>query len=139
MPIIEGTRAVQKEAKGEYDFAVDGGAISQITLRASSDDIMGNEIPAGAVIMGGYIEVDTLVTSAGGNAGTISVDSEGAADLQAAVAVSGAPWSTTGRKNLVPAFTGATSVKTTARRNLKITVAVQALTAGKFRVVVFYR
>lgn len=138
MPQIEGTRRL-KEAKGEYDFAVDGGAISTITLRATAEDELGNEIPNGSVIMGGYIEVDTLVTSAGGNTGTIAVNSEGAGDLSAAAAVSGAPFSTTGRKSILPAFTGATSVKTTAKRNLAITVAVQALTAGKFRVVVFYR
>lgn len=138
MPVIEGTRGL-KQASGEYDFAVDGGAVSTITLRAAPSDSNGNEIPAGSVITGGYIEVDTLVTSASGNTGTISVSSEGAADLQAAAVTSGAPWSTTGRKAIVPVFTAGSSVKTTARRSVTITVAVAALTAGKFRVVVFYK
>jgi hypothetical protein len=40
---------------------------------------------------------------------------------------------------VVPAFTGASSVKTTATRQLAITIATAALTAGKGRVVVFYR
>ena len=62
-----------------------------------------------------------------------------AADLQAAAAVSGAPWSSTGRKSIVPAGTGATTVKTPAKRNLALTIAAAALTAGKGRVVVFYR
>lgn len=137
MPIIEGTRALQKEAKGEYDFAVDGGAASTITLRASSDDIMGNEIPAGSVIFGGYIEVDTILAS--GGAPTVAVNSEGAADLLAATAFNAAPWSTTGRKSIIPVSTGASSVKTTVKRSLAITIAVAALTGGKFRVVVFYR
>jgi hypothetical protein len=53
--------------------------------------------------------------------------------------VSGAPWSTTGRKSVIPVFTGASTVKTTVARALSIAVAVQALTAGKFRVVLFYR
>lgn len=136
MPVIEGTRRL-KEAKGEYDFAVDGGAVGTITLRASGDDVLGNEIPAGSVITGGYIEVDTLLTS--GGAATVAVASEAAGDLLAAAAVSGAPWSTTGRKSIIPAATGATTVKTTARRNLAVAVATAALTAGKFRVVVFYR
>ncbi|MFI7643735.1 hypothetical protein [Nonomuraea sp. NPDC049400] len=136
MPIIEGTRGL-KEARGEYDFAVDGGAVSTITLRSAAGDSNGNEIPAGSVITGGYIEVDTAVTS--GGAATVAVNSEGAGDLQTAAAVSGAPWSSTGRKAITPAFTVASSIKTTARRNLAVTVAAAALTAGKFRVVVFYR
>ena len=136
MPIIEGTTGL-KTAIGEFDFAVDGGAVGTITLRAQPTDATGNEIPAGSVITGGYIEVDTPFTS--GGAATVSAGSEAAADLQAAAAVSGAPWSSTGRKSIVPAGTGATSVKTTAKRALTLTVAVAALTAGKGRVVVFYR
>ncbi|MFC3986797.1 hypothetical protein [Streptosporangium jomthongense] len=136
MPVIEGTRGL-KEARGEYDFAVDGGAVSTITLRSAPGDSNGNDIPAGSVIVGGYIEVDTAVTS--GGSATVGVNSEGAGDLLAATAVSGAPWSTTGRKAITPVFTAGTSVKTTARRNLAIAIATAALTAGKFRVVVFYR
>lgn len=138
MSVIEGTTRL-KEASGEYDFAVDGGAVGAITLRSAGGASLGSELPAGSVITGGYIEVDTLVTSASSNTGTISVGSESAADLLAAAVTSGAPWSTTGRKSILPAATGATSVKTTVKRNLTITVATAALTAGKFRVVVFYR
>lgn len=136
MPVIEGTSRI-KEASGEYDFAVDGGAVSTITLRSAGGASLGNTIPAGSVITGGYLEVDTAVTS--GGAATLGVNSEGAGDLVAGTVVSGAPWSTTGRKSLIPAFTGATSLKTTAARSLAVTVGVAALTAGKFRVVVFYR
>jgi hypothetical protein len=136
MPVIEGT-TVLKTAVGEYDFAVDGGAVGTITLRSNLSDSNGNDVPAGSVVEGGYIEVDTAVTS--GGAATLSAGSEAAGDLQAATVVSGAPWSTTGRKSVVPAFTGATTVKTTVRRNLSVAVATAALTAGKFRVVVFYK
>jgi hypothetical protein len=138
MTVISGATNL-KTAQGEYDFAVDGGAISTHPRRLHRGGTLPNLIPSGSIILGGYIEVDTLVTSASGNTGTISVNAEGAADLQAAVAVSGAPWSTTGRKSITPAFTGAASVKTTTNRSLAITVAVAALTAGKFRVVVYYR
>jgi hypothetical protein len=134
MPIIEGSTGI-KTAVGEYDFAVDGGAISTITLRSSNS--LGNAVGSGAVILGGYIEVDTVVTS--GGAGTLGVNSEAAGDLLAATVVSGAPWSSTGRKSIIPVFTGATTVKTTAARALTVTVGAFALTAGKFRVVVFYR
>lgn len=136
MPIIEGTRGL-KEARGEFDFAVDGGAISSITLRSAPGDSNGNEVPAGSIIMGGYIEVDTLLTA--GGAATVGVNSEAAGDLQAAITVAGAPWSTTGRKAITPVFTAGSSVKTTVRRSLAITIAAFALTAGKFRVVVWYR
>ncbi len=136
MPQIEGTRRL-KEAKGEYDFAVDGGAIGTLTLRASSDDEIGNTIPTGSYIEGGFIEVITPLTSGGG--ATVAINSEGAGDVQAAAAVAGAPWSTGGLKSITEAFTGATGVKTTAARNLAAVIATAALTAGKFRVVVFYR
>ena len=134
MPVAEGTTGL-KTAEGEYDFAVDGGAVGSITLR--SVNAAGAALPVGAVIMGGYVDVLTAVTS--GGAGTVAINSEGAGDLVAAAAVSGAPWSTTGRKSVIPVFTGASTVKTTAARNLVATIATAALTAGKFRVVVFYR
>lgn len=136
MPIMEGTRAV-KTAVGEYDFAVDGGAVGTIVLRSAPGDSNGNEIPAGSVILGGYIEVDTALTS--GGAATVAVTAESAGDLQTATAISGDPWSSTGRKDVAPDMTGSATIKTTARRSLAITVAAAALTAGKFRVVVFYR
>ncbi len=132
MPTMEATRGL-KEAKGEYDFAVDGGGVGTITLRSDGPDSIGNDIPAGAVIMGGYVEVDTAALSA---TGTIAVQVEAAGDLVAAVGQAG--W-TVGRKSLIPVFTGATSVKTTARRSMAIVIATAAFTAGKFRVVVFYR
>lgn len=131
MAIMEGTRGL-KEWKGEYSFATDGGAISTITLRSND-----GSIPSGAIIEGGLIEVDTLLTS--GGLATVSVGAEAAGDLQAAAAISGAPWSTTGRKSIVPVFTGATTVKTTAARNPSIEIATAALTAGVFRVILFYR
>lgn len=136
MPIIEGTRGL-KEARGEYDHAVDGGAVSTITLRSAPGDSNGNEIPAGSVIQGGYLEVDTAVTSGGTPA--VSINSEAAGDLVASGTLAAAGLSTTGRKALVPAFTAATTVKTTARRSIALTVGTASLTAGKFRVVVFYR
>lgn len=136
MPIIEGTRGL-KDAVGEYDFAVDGGAISSITLRAGAADALGNTIPAGSVIEGGYVEVDTLFGAGAG--GTIAVNVESAGDIVAAAIFSGAPWSTTGRKSVIPAFTGAASIKTTVERKIVATIAVGAVTAGKMRVVVYYR
>lgn len=126
MGVIEGTTRV-KTVQADYDFAVDGGVVSTITLRGD------NTIPNGAVITGGYIDVETACASA---TGTIAVQAEGAGDILAATAEAGL---TTGRKSVVPAGTGATSVKTTASRSVKIVIATAAFTAGKFRVVLFYK
>jgi hypothetical protein len=133
MPIIEGTTSV-KTAVGEYDFAVDGGAASTITLRGSTST--GNTVPAGSVIMSGYIEVDTGVASAAGSA---AVTLEGAGDLLATVAITGAPIASTGRKAIIPVGTAATSVKTTVARAVTFTISGGTVTAGKFRVVLVYR
>lgn len=117
-----------KPAVAFYDFAVDGGAVGDIVLR-------GDSVPSGAVIVDALIQVDTALTS--GGAATVAIKTEGAADINAAAAVSGAPWSATGAKRAT--FTATTApVKTTARRTPTATVATAALTAGKFTVIVWY-
>lgn len=131
MSIAEGTRKL-KSWKGSYDFAVDGGLVSTIPLR--SDD---GDIPNGSVIEGGYIDVQTILASSGSP--TVALQAEAAGDVQAAAAFGGAPWSTTGRKSVVPAFTGATTLKTTALRIPAMVIAVAALTGGKFELVLWYR
>jgi hypothetical protein len=132
--VIEGTSGL-KEAAAEYDFAVDGGAIGTITLRGTGS--AGNGIPSGAVVLGGYVNVLTGFTT--GSAATMALQIEGAGDLVAATVVSGAPYSSTGRKSVIPAFTGATTVATTAARALTAVIATGTVTAGKLQVVVFWR
>lgn len=138
MPYTGGFPELGNEGRGDgglqvirarYDFAVDGGAVGDIDLTVGT-------VPSGAIILGGFAEVVTPPTS--GGAGTLALKVEGAADLVAAAAVSGAPWSTAGRKSLVPVFTGATTVKTTAARKVQATIATAALTAGVVDVVLFY-
>lgn len=138
MPIIETTIAEGtpgprlKMARGEYSFAVDGGAVSTIGLMGATN------IPSGATILAGWIEVQTQLTS--GGAATIAVQVEAAGDILGATAV--ASW-TTGRKNILPALTAgaltaATSVRTTAARDISAVIAAAALTAGKFSVCLIY-
>lgn len=116
--------------RGRYDFAVDGGAVADI-------DLIRDALPAGAIVLGGFVEVVTPPTS--GGAASLGLKLEGTGDLVATAVVSGAPWSTAGRKSIVPVFTGATSVKTTtATRKIQAQVTVAALTAGVFDVVLFY-
>jgi hypothetical protein len=131
MGVIEGTKGL-KTWKGSYDFAVDGGAVSTIALR--SED---GQLPNGAVVMGGYAKVTTPLTSGGAGTGALQV--EAANDTIAQAAVSGAPWSTAGRKSVIPVFTGATSLETTAARSPSFLIGTAALTAGKFDVILFYR
>lgn len=134
MPIIEGTKRT-KVWEGEWDFAVDGGAVSTIPLRSKD-----GAIPAGADIIGGYIDVQTQLTS--GGAATIGVNSEAAGDLVAAATAVGTY--TAGRKNILPAeasgsATAKNSIRTTAARVPAITVAAFALTAGKLKLTLLWR
>lgn len=135
MPIIEGSTLTPgagfgrtRRAVGLYDFAVDGGAVGDITLR-------GDTIPSGAVITDALIKVTTALTSEG--SATVAIKAEGAADINAADAISGAPWSTTGAKRADLTATSA-PVTTTAARSLVATVGTADLTAGKFTVAVEY-
>lgn len=118
-----------KVARARYSFAVDGGAIGDIDLLPSAS------IPPTSYIVGGFMEVDTIVAGAGAS---VAVKVEGAADLVAVAAVSGAPWSTTGMKAIIPVFTAASAVKTTVARKVQATISAAVLTAGIFDVVLFY-
>lgn len=119
-----------KCARARYDFSIDGGAVGAISIGATG------QIPAGAYITHGFVEVDTAATS--GGSGTLAIHVEAANDIVNAAAVSGAPWSTTGLKSIIPVATGATAVKTTAARTITATIATAALTAGVVDVVLFY-
>ena len=119
-----------KCARARWDFSVDGGAVGAISIGPTG------QIPAGAYITHGFAEVDTAVT--GGGSATLAIHVEAADDIVAAAAVSGAPWSTTGLKSIVPVATGATAKKTTAARTITATVGTAALTAGVVDVCLFY-
>ena len=135
-------------AVATYDFAVDGGAISAIGL--------GVYIPDNAVIINAWIDVITTLTSATDTA-TIAIHIQSADDLVAAIAISDASnvWDAgihgtlVNNPNLgadaahdtaleVIALYAATKVKTTAEREITATIAVAAVTAGKFNVFVEY-
>lgn len=136
MPIIELAGSVAeglgggriRMARGDYSFAADGGAVGTINL--------GAQLPAGAVVLSAYIEVTTVPTSAG--APTIALQLESAGDVQAAAAISGAPWSTTGVKLSSARTRAAAPIKLTAASQLAAVIATAALTAGAFRVYVEY-
>lgn len=125
--IGEGIRG-EKCWAGDYDFAIDGGAVGTIVLRSQD-----GPIPVGSVITRGYVDVQTACASA---TGTIALNSEGAGDI---VAAAGQASYTLGRKSIIPAATGATAIKTTAERKPSMAIATAVFTAGKFTLVLFYR
>jgi hypothetical protein len=133
MAVIEGTTRTYKLARAVYDFGTDGGAVGTITLRSTPTDMAGNTVPAGAVVLGGYIDVSVAVASA---TGTVALTLESAGDIFAAVSPTATL--TVGRKSIVPAFTGASTIKTTVARSVAMTVATAAVTAGQFTVTLFY-
>lgn len=118
-----------KSVRGRYDFSVDGGTAGDIVISSTG------AIPAGAYIVGGFMQVDTAPVGSGAS---VAVKVEGAGDIVASAAISGAPWSTTGFKDIVPDSTGSTVVVTTAARSIVATIASANLTAGVFDVVLFY-
>lgn len=115
----------------EYNFDKHGGAIGTIYLNH-------DPLPIGAVITNSYLDVLTALTS--GGAATVAVSINAADDIQAAAAVSGAPWSSTGRKDTTNPEPGTESgyIKTTAIRQLAVAIADAAVTAGRFKVVLEY-
>ena len=116
-------RCVQDNLKGcgsaIYDFAVDGGAVSTITLPLV--------IPDNAIITEAH--VDVLTDPASGGSATIALGLNTTTDLLAATAIA----SVTGILNLLPgvADTPVAPLKLTAERQLQMTIGTAALTAGK--------
>src|SRR4051794_27625014 len=137
MPIIPKAEQFSANAPGRgesqeiicnYDFATDGGLVGDIAMR-------GEAVPSGAIITDALLIVDTIPVGA---TATIAVKVEGGADIQAAAAISGAPWSTTGAKRASAMTATATPVVTTASRQPTITVGTANLTAGKLKLILKY-
>ena len=100
----------------------------------------GVTLPIHAMVVGGFVDVNTAFTSENTNNATIAISVQAANDIISAAAVSGAPYSTIGRKAIVPKANTpeSTSVKTTAAREITCTVATSALTAGKLTGYLYY-
>jgi hypothetical protein len=111
-------------------FTFDAGVVANRTQAAHGTGVT---LPINAIVIGGFYDVNTGFTSAGGNAGTIAISVEGANDIVTATAVSNAIYGTIGRKPIIPKSNtpDSTSVKCTAAREITCTVATQDLTAGK--------
>lgn len=113
----------------EYSVAADG------TVAAHS---LGDDLPADAVIIGGFVDVLKTFTSADDSA-TIALHIAGANDLVTATAISGGSniWDQ-GVHSIVPAMTGATAIKLAAAAEPQLTVAVQVITAGHLLLTLYW-
>jgi hypothetical protein len=108
----------------EYDFAVDGGAVSAIPLRCKGL----NALASGLVVTGFDLYVETTFTSAGSATAALGNSVSGTtynADFFSSAALGYAATKAT-LGYLIPSDAGAIP---------KLTVAVAALTAGKLKVV----
>jgi hypothetical protein len=100
---------------------------------------LGVTIPDKSIILGGFYQVNTTFTSAADSA-TIALSANSANDLVTAVAISDGtnPWDA-GLHVIIPVIDDLTkAIPLTAARELTATVAVQALTAGKLTLFVYY-
>lgn len=111
-----------------YDFAEHGGAISTIGL--------GVKIPDNAIITRAYYEVITTLSSSSAELATVSIDipTDDVAGILAAIAIShgSTPWDAGNHDCIQNGAIGNFTAKTTAEREISVTIAVEAVTAGKF-------
>lgn len=122
---------VKSVVKAQYSFAVSGGAVGVINLLDADGKSI--TLPSKAIITGGYIDIITAMASSGGT-GTIALGANSGVDLKAAVDAD----TLSGIVAIIPVGSAATAVKLTADRVLIATVAVEALTAGKFNLFLEY-
>ena len=129
---------VLRVARFEFDTAgVDANGVSNKTAAAHPTTV---KLPAHAIVVGGFFDVNTAFTSLETNQGTIAISVQGANDIQTAAAVSGDPYSSIGRKAIVPKGNTpeSTSVKTSQERAITCTVATHALLTGKLTGYLYY-
>lgn len=112
----------------KYDFAKQGGAVGDISLLTDLNSPTSYaKLPDNAIITNVVIDIVTAMASTGG-AATVALKAQSAGDLLAAVDADTLSAQVQG----IPNGAVANMIKLTAERTLKATVAVEALTAGKF-------
>ena len=126
---VEGTWvAVPRILKATYDFSVDGGDTGNINLSTS--------LPDNAVLIGGHIDVETDLASAG--SATVGIGLQGDYDaFRDAAAFTGFTANASGLllTNIAPPNGG---VKLQGSLPVGIVIGTAALTGGKFHVYVYY-
>ena len=124
-------------ARFVYDCAgVDSAGVANTTVAAHGTGVT---LPAQSIVVGGFFEVNTAFASSA--SGQLAISVMTANDIQTAAAVDGAPFSTVGRKAIVPKANTpeSTSIKLAAvAKEITCTVSVGALTAGKLTGYLYY-
>ena len=110
-----------------WDFAKDGGAIGAYN--------MGHVVPDNSIVERAFFEVITEPVSSGSTA-TVALSVESANDIKTATDEDSL---TVGLYEGVSTGTMATAIKTTANREITLTIASEALTAGKIVLYLDYR
>jgi len=100
-------------------------------LQATGAHALEVKLPAYAIIVGGVLDVVKAFT--GETGATVGVSVASAGDIVDGTDVSGAPWSTTGLKAIIPKANTpeVTGIKLTEDKAVTVTVASAALTAGR--------
>jgi hypothetical protein len=116
-------------------FVFDAGVA---TNRTVADHGVGVTLPIHAIVVGGFVDVNTAFT--GDSGAKLAISIEAANDIISTAVVTGTPWSTIGRKAIVPKANTpeSTSVKTTAAREINCKVEVAALLTGKLTGYIYY-
>ena len=110
-------------AKFQYSFAVDGGAISNITMR-------GGPLPAKSKVVGGRAYVVTAL--AGGAGAKAGISLAALNDIISTTVVGGAPWNaSTTHIAITPTGLFATDIAFTAGGSPTLDISVNTLTAGQ--------
>lgn len=134
MDLIDDALGSSRFMKATYDYAVDGGAISDIGLGVS--------LPDNAIITRAWYEVITTLESAGTDGATIAITipTDDVAGIVAATAISagGNVWDAGLHEAIQDGTAAAMSEKTTAERELTVTIGAQIVSAGKFVLFVEY-
>lgn len=129
-PATSYTLNARRRAKFIYSVAGgDSGAQGTVVMR-------GTPLPNKAVIVDGLMRV---LTSPVGSGASVAITIEGANDVIAAAAISGAPWSSTGLKVIVPVSSDLTkAIITTQARTPSLVITTHDLSAGVIELWVSY-
>jgi hypothetical protein len=128
----EGVDLIQTKAviqapikRGVYDFATDGGSIGDFVL---------GYIPDNSTIIKAWYEIITEFTSAGLATVAVGVDTDDSAGIVAATAFDNAVFDAGYHDTLATGVSASYTTKSTAIRNVNMSVATADLTAGKMYV-----
>lgn len=118
--------ASRRTISATYDFAVYGGGTGLYSIA---------KLNKGAQITGGWMEVTGTPTAVSGTP-SIGINSVGTGDILGTASVLGAPWSTVGKKAILPKVNTpeSTNLTMTADTNVQVAITTAAISTGKFTV-----